>query len=143
MVCQNGGNISKLYKLPPKNTIGVITNDGMIDICSKFLLTTPIKKPNNAKVKETRTNKNIINIGYSTVTSAKNEAVAKITAPTIKVLVAPAPTKAKTVSSVEIGAAKISLIVPLNFGKNIPNEVLLIDWVSNVNINKPGTIYEP
>ena len=57
--------------------------------------------------------------------------------------VAPAPTKAKTVSSVEIGAAKISLIVPLNFGKNIPNEVLLIDWVSNVNINKPGTIYEP
>ena len=29
--------------------------------------------------------------------------------------------------SVEIGAAKISLIVPLNFGKNIPNEVLLID----------------
>ena len=39
--------------------------------------------------------------------------------------------------------AKISLIVPLNFGKNIPNEVLLIDWVSNVNINKPGTIYEP
>ena len=46
---------------------------------------------------------------------------------TINVLVAPAPTKAKTVSSVEIGAAKISLIVPLNFGKNIPKEVLLID----------------
>ena len=39
---------------------------------------------------------------------------------------APAPTKARTVSSDEIGAAKISLIVPLNFGKNIPNEVLLI-----------------
>ena len=77
------------------------------------------------------------------VTSAKNEAVTQITAPTIKVLVAPAPTKAKTVSSVEIGAARISLIVPLNFGKNIPNEVLLIEWVSNVNINKPGTIYEP
>ena len=27
MVCQNGGNISRLYKLPPRNTIGVITND--------------------------------------------------------------------------------------------------------------------
>ena len=66
----------RLYKLPPKNTIGVITNDGIIDICSKFLLTTPIKKPNNAKVKETKTNKNIINNGYLTVTSAKNEAVA-------------------------------------------------------------------
>ena len=61
----------------------------------------------------------------------------------VTVLVAPAPTKAKTVSRVEIGAAKISLIVPLNFGKNIPNDVLLIDWVSKVNINKPGTIYEP
>ena len=34
--------MSKLYKLPPKKTIGVITNDGIIDICSKFLLTTPI-----------------------------------------------------------------------------------------------------
>ena len=62
---------------------------------------------------------------------------------TINVLVAPAPTKARTVSSVEIGAAKISLIVPLNFGKNIPNEVLLIDWVNNVNINNPGTIKDP
>ena len=49
----------------------------------------------------------------------KNVAVTYITAPTIKVLVAPAPTKAKTVSSVEIGAAKISLMVPLNFGKKI------------------------
>ena len=135
--------MSREYKLPPKNTIGVITNDGMIDICSKFLLTTPIKNPNNAKVNETKTNRNIINIGYLTVTSAKNEAVIKITVPTINVLVAPAPTKARTVSSVEIGAAKISLIVPLNFGKNIPNEVLLIDWVNRVNINKPGTINDP
>ena len=135
--------MSREYKLPPKNTIGVITNDGMIDICSKFLLTTPIKNPNKAKVNETKTNKNIINIGYMTDTSAKNEAVMKITVPTISVFVAPAPTKARTVSSVEIGAAKISLIVPLNFGKNIPNEVLLIDWVNNVNINNPGTIYDP
>ena len=107
--------------------MGVITNDGIIDICSKFLLTTPIKNPNKAKVKETKTNKNIINIGYITVTSAKNVAVIKITVPTINVLVAPAPTKARTVSSVDIGAAKISLIVPLNFGKKIPKEVLLID----------------
>ena len=32
----------------------------------------------------------------------------KITTPTISVLVAPAPTKASTISKVEIGAAKIS-----------------------------------
>ena len=42
----------------------------MIDICSKFLLTTPIKNPNKAKVKETKTNKNevlkkILGIGKS------------------------------------------------------------------------------
>ena len=132
--------MSREYKLPPKNTIGVITREGIIDICSKFELATPIKKPNKAKVKETNINKKIINSGYLTVTSTKNEAVIKITAPTINVLVAPAPTKASTISSVERGAARISLIVPLNLGKNIPNEVLLIDWVSRVNISKPGTI---
>jgi hypothetical protein len=119
--------MSREYKLPPKNTIGVITREGIIDICSKFELATPIKKPNKAKVKETNINKKIINSGYLTVTSTKNEAVIKITAPTINVLVAPAPTKASTISSVERGAARISLIVPLNLGKNIPNEVLLID----------------
>ena len=47
------------------------------------------------------------------------------------------------ISNVEIGAARISYIVPLNFGKNIPNEVLLIDWVNKVNISNPGTINDP
>ena len=47
----------------------------------------------------------------------KKVAVIKITTPTNNVLVAPAPTKARTISNVEIGAAKISYIVPLNFGK--------------------------
>ena len=81
--------------------------------------------------------------GYLTVTSTKNKEVTNITTPTIKVLVATAPTNASTTSNVEIGAAKISYIVPLNFGKNIPKEVLLIDCVNKVNINKPGTMYEP
>ncbi len=58
----------------------------------------------------------------------------------IKVFVAPAPTKAKTISKVDIGAANISYIVPLNLGKKIPNEVLLIDCVNKVNIRRPGTI---
>ena len=44
----------------------------MIDICSKFVLIKPIKNPNNAKVKETKINKKIINIGYWTLTSTKN-----------------------------------------------------------------------
>ena len=52
MVCQNGGNISSEYKLPPKNTIGVMIKVGMIDICSKFELINPIKKPNNANVND-------------------------------------------------------------------------------------------
>ena len=99
----------------------------MIDICSKFVLTRPIKKPNNAKVKETRINKKIIKNGNSTFTSTKNIEVTKIIKPTISVLVAPAPTKARTTSKDEIGAAKISYMVPLNLGKKIPKDVLLID----------------
>tara|TARA_B100000212_G_C27152862_1_gene438278 strand:+ start:312 stop:671 length:360 start_codon:yes stop_codon:yes gene_type:complete len=119
--------MSSEYKLPPKNTIGVITNEGIIDICSKSLLISPIKKPNKAKVNETRTNKKIIKIGNLTSTSTKNKDVINITVPTISVLVAPALTKAKTISNVEIGAARISYIVPLNLGKKIPKDVLLID----------------
>ncbi len=42
------------------------------------------------------------------LTSTKKREVQNITKPTIKVLVAPALTKAKTISKVEIGAAKIS-----------------------------------
>ena len=108
IVCQKGGNISREYKLPPKKTIGVINNVGIIDICSKLELINPIKKPNKAKVKATKTNKNIINKGYFTSTSTKNVAVMKITKPTTKVFVAPAPTNARTISKVDMGAAKIS-----------------------------------
>ena len=75
ITCQNSGSISKEYKLPPKNTMGVITKDGTIDICSKSLLTNPIKKPNKAKVKETKINKKIIKKGNWTSTSTKNEDV--------------------------------------------------------------------
>ena len=62
----------------------------------------------SAKVNATNINNKIINKGFSTYTSTKNVEVIKITTPTIKVFVAPAPTKAKTVSKVDIGAAKIS-----------------------------------
>ena len=108
IVCQKGGNISREYKLPPKKTIGVINNVGIIDICSKLELINPIKKPNNAKVNETNIKRKIINIGNCTPTSTKKVDVKKIIKPTISVLVAPAPTKARTISRVEIGAAKIS-----------------------------------
>ena len=108
MVCQNGGNISKEYRLPPRNTIGVINNVGIIDICSKSELINPIKNPKSAKVKATKISKKIINNGYLTCTSTKNNEVINITMLTINVFVAPAPTKAKTVSKVDIGAASIS-----------------------------------
>ena len=62
-ICQNSGSISKEYRLPPKKTMGVITRVGMIDICSKLELINPIKKPNNAKVNETKIKRKIINIG--------------------------------------------------------------------------------
>ena len=100
--------MSNEYKLPPKNTRGVITKVGITESCSKLELINPIKKPNNAKVKATNINNKTIRKGFSTYTSTKNVEVIKITTPTIKVLVAPAPTKAKTVSKVDIGAAKIS-----------------------------------
>ena len=45
---------------------------------------------------------------YFTSTSTKNIDVINIITPTITVLVAPAPTKAKTTSRVDIGAASIS-----------------------------------
>ena len=80
----------------------------MIDICSKLELINPIKKPNNAKVNEPNIKRKIINIGNFTSTSTKKVAVIKINKPTIKVFVAPAPTKARTISYVDIGAAKIS-----------------------------------
>ena len=70
-VCQKLGSISREYKLPPRKTIGVITIVGIIDICSKFLLKSPIKNPNNAKVKATRINRKIISKGNFTLTSAK------------------------------------------------------------------------
>ena len=100
--------MSKEYKLPPRKTIGVINNVGIIDICSKSELINPIKKPNNAKVTATKISKKIIKKGYLTWTSTKKSDVINITMLTIKVFVAPAPTKAKTTSNVEIGAANIS-----------------------------------
>ncbi len=100
--------MSNEYKLPPKNTIGVTNKVGIIDICSKSELIKPIKKPNKAKVKATKINKNIISNGYLTWTSTKNNDVINIIILTISVFVAPAPTKASTTSNVEIGAAKIS-----------------------------------
>ena len=84
-----------------------MTRVGIMDICSKFELINPIKNPNKAKVKATNNNKNIISNGYFTFTSTKNVDVIKITIPTISVLVAPAPTNARTTSKVEIGAASI------------------------------------
>ena len=50
----------------------------MTAICSKFELTTPIKNPNKANVKETSINKNIIKKGYLTVTSTKKQQLSRL-----------------------------------------------------------------
>ena len=86
----------------------VINSVGIIDICSKSELINPIKNPNKAKVNATKISKKIIKNGYLTWTSTKNNEVKNIIILTINVFVAPAPTKARTTSNVEIGAAKIS-----------------------------------
>ena len=82
-----------------ENLKSIVANGIQLDIDGRI---------EKAKVKATKTNKNIISKGYFTSTSTKNVAVIKITKPTIKVFVAPAPTKARTISKVDIGAAKIS-----------------------------------
>ena len=47
------------------------------------------------------------------------------------------------ISKDETGADKISLIVPVNLGKNIANEALEVLWTITVNIINPGTIKDP
>ena len=84
IVCQNFGNISSEYKLPPKKTIGVITKEGIIDICSKFLLIKPIKKPNKAKVNETRTNKKALKLDVELEHQQKIRTLKKLLIPQLK-----------------------------------------------------------
>ena len=46
----------------------------------------------------------------------------------------------------EVGSSKSNVQITsgaINLRKKIPKDVLLIDWVNNVSINKPGTMYDP
>ena len=104
-ICQNSGSISREYKLPPKKTIGVITKEGITDICSKFVLIKPIKKPNKANVKATSTNKKIIKNGYITETSTKKFEVIKITIQKCKI---------KTMSDIKLNMIKV-FYIKINF----------------------------
>jgi hypothetical protein len=75
--------------------------------------------------------------------STKKCAVIKIIIPIIIDFVEAAPTYPITISKADKGADSISLIVPINFGKYIPNEAFEILWVKTVSIIKPGTINAP
>ena len=82
--------------------------------------------PNIAKVIEVKNKKNIITKGCVIFISTNKLAVAIITHPIINDLVAAAPTNPSIISKLERGAAKISNIVFVNFGKKIPNYALLM-----------------
>ena len=63
--------------------------------------------------------------------------------PMINDFVAPAPTNPMIISSGDIGAANISYMDPVYFGKKIPKAEFDMLWVNKVSINNPGTINEP
>lgn len=81
----------------------------------------------------------IIQKGYKIFKSIKKVDVSNIIIPTNTDLLAAANTYPKVISRGEIGADKISYIVPLNLGKYIPNEALEMLWFRIVSIIKPGT----
>ena len=62
-LCQNGGNISIVQKLPPRNTSGVIINIGTIFNCSKLSETIPIMNPSKLNVTQVKNKKKIIKNG--------------------------------------------------------------------------------
>ena len=73
----------------------------------------------------------------------KSDDVPSINTPRISDLVAAAPTKPITISTIEMGAARISYMVPVNFGKYIPKDAFDILSVSKESIIRPGTMKEP
>ena len=110
---------------------------------SKLSAQKPIMKPKRLKVIAVKTKKNNMINGCAIFKSTNSPAVAIMTTPIINDLEAAAPTNPIIISKLEIGAANNSYIVPVNFGKKIPNEALDIDWVKSVSIIIPGTINEP
>ena len=123
--------------------MGVRIIVGNNDSSSQFLDNTPIKKPKRLKVKEVKTSIKTITKGCIIFISTKKRPVPKINPPIIIDLVVAAPTKPIIISVVDKGAAYISLIVPKNLGKNIPDEAFETLCVSKANIIIPGTINDP
>ena len=115
----------------------------MIWSFSKLSAQNPIIKPKRLKVIAVSIKKNTITIGWAILKTTNIPAVAIITHPIIRDLVAAAPTNPRIISKLEIGAASNSYMVPENLGKNIPNEAFEIDWVNKVSIIIPGTMKDP
>ena len=83
-------------------------------------------KPNRLKVTLIRINRKNIHTGCKIFKFTKKLDVNRIIIPTITDFEAAAQTQPTVISKGEIGAESISQIVPLNLGKNIPNEELEI-----------------
>ena len=75
--------------------------------------------------------------------STKNSDVANITKPINKALDAAAPTYPITISKKFTGADRTSYMVPIDFGKLIPNEAFETACVMTLNIINPGTMNAP
>tara|TARA_A100001011_G_C13787642_1_gene625732 strand:+ start:148 stop:492 length:345 start_codon:yes stop_codon:yes gene_type:complete len=103
----------------------------------------PIINPKSEKFIEVIIINISIIIGYFISSGTKNFAVKSVTRPITIDFVAAAPTYPITISNAEIGADKISKIVPENLGIWIPKEALLRLFVINDNIIKPGTMKAP
>ena len=85
----------------------------------------------------------IIHNGCAISIGTKNPAVPRIIKPMINDLVAAAPTYPIRISEIDMGADMISYMVPINLGKNMPNDALAILCVSSASIISPGTMKVP
>jgi hypothetical protein len=94
--------------VPPKNTNGVITINGIRFSFSQFEAHIPIIKPNNEKLTEVKNKNSSIQNGCFISKEINKVAVVRIIRPIKIDLVEAAPTYPRIVSKGEIGAERIS-----------------------------------
>ena len=85
--------------------------------CSKLLAHKPIIKPNKQKVMQVNNKKSNMKNGWEIFKETNKCAVASIIRPIVKDFVTAALINPISISAVEIGADKNSLIVPIYLGK--------------------------
>ena len=129
--------------MPPRNTKGVTTINGIRFNFSQFVAHIPIIKPNKEKLTDVKNKNRNIQKGCFISKDINKLAVIRIMRPIKIDLVDAAPTYPRTVSKGEIGAERISYIVPLYFGMKIPKAEFDKLWVITDSIISPGIINAP